>query len=57
MQAQAPFVAAGTKIPTTAETLAEFDEWLNGAPDDRVMTAEDLEQLELYRLLGVAKGR
>jgi hypothetical protein len=57
MQAQAPYVEEGTKIPSPSDVQAEFDGWLNEAPQHQSMTREELDRLELYRLLGVAKGR
>jgi hypothetical protein len=44
-------------MPTVAQVRAEFDAWLNEEPAHLSMSPADLEAQELYRLLGVAKGR
>lgn len=43
------------KVGTFEQVRAEFDEWLMAEPEEMTMTAEDLEQAALYRLLGVGK--
>ncbi len=46
------------EMPTVDQVLAEFDVWLYEEPDgDRALTPEERRQLDLHRLLGVAKGR
>lgn len=57
IQAQAPFVEQGSRLPTVAEAIAEFDAWLAGdLPDDRPPAAADLELAELHEAMGV-RGR
>ena len=48
---------ARKSMPSPGEVRDEFDRWLNEAPAEQTMTAADVEQLELFRLMGVAKGR
>lgn len=45
------------QVGTFDQVRAEFDAWLLAEPEEMHMTAEDLEQAELYRLLGVGQGR
>lgn len=50
--------AARRDMPTVDQVLAEFDGWLYDEPEDeRALTPEERRQLDLHRLLGVAKGR
>ena len=44
-------------MPSVDQVRAEFDAWLAEEPAYMAMTSEDREQQELYRLLGVGKGR
>jgi hypothetical protein len=48
---------ARKQVPSVDEVRAEFDGWLIEQPDGEPVTAQDAEQLMLFRLLGVAKGR
>jgi hypothetical protein len=48
---------ARKQIPTVDKVRAEFDAWLSEIPEQLSMSAADADQLTLYRLLGVAKGR
>ena len=45
------------QVGSFEEVRAEFDRWLMAEPEEMTMTAEDLEQAQLYRLLGVGQGR
>lgn len=45
------------QIGTFDQVRAEFDEWLMSEPEHMTMTAADVEQMTLHRLLGVGKGR
>jgi hypothetical protein len=57
IQAQAPFLEEGSKLPTVAEAIAEFDAWLSeDAPEERPLTGADMERAELYEAMGV-RGR
>lgn len=47
---------ARKQVPSADEVRAEFDGWLIEEPEAPV-SEQDAEQLMLYRLLGVAKGR
>jgi hypothetical protein len=59
LQAQAPFMEEGSKLPTVGEALEEFDEWLTSDPDgDGPSTPADAEMAELHALLvGERRGR
>ena len=43
------------QVGTFEQVKAEFDEWLLAEPEEMTMTAEDIEQATLYRLLGVGQ--
>lgn len=48
---------ARKQVPTVDKVREEFDAWLVEEPEQMSMTVEEAEQLTLFRLLGVAKGR
>lgn len=48
---------ARKQVPSVDKVRDEFDRWLSEEPEQVSMSAYDQEQLQLYRLLGVAKGR
>jgi hypothetical protein len=58
IQGLAPHVDEGTHLPTAAEVIEEFDQWLMADPEDsEPATRADRDQAELYALLGVGRRR
>ena len=58
LQAQAPFMEEGSKLPSVADALAEFDAWLIEGDGDQPATPANSETIELHDLLvGRKRGR
>jgi hypothetical protein len=59
LQARAAFAEEGTRVPSVAEVVADFDRWLtDDAEMSEPLSVADIEREQLFELLGVGgRGR